>query len=131
MNYIIKERMKEMNSKELVKYYMSLYRDVFNKNYIVVSWGKEGMLMQRIRNAFHKRGKGTLEIAEFFKWGLERHKNFYKNGNRATLGIVYEYLEDYLKEKGWEECSLVSRKVNDEDLDEEMKEWLKKVREKK
>ncbi len=118
----IKNTVDKWNAPDFIKYFTKKYIRLYNKDYGVVVWGKEGILFQKIQREFFVRGKEQTEIIKFIDWGFDMYSEDKVEGT-LTIGYLYKAIEKYFKIRKWEE-PIIQAIQDESELDDEMKKWL-------
>lgn len=72
------------NSKNAIQYFQQVYREVYNVNYTVSNYGREGKIMKdKVVTPYPEQAKEIIEI------GVRKYSEMFKNGKypRPTIGM--------------------------------------------
>ncbi len=118
---------KDWNARDFVNYFRALYESINDTEYRTC-WGKDGVHFKKIQHLFSIRGRSNEDIIPFLKWAIKKGKRY---PNKFGIGTLEKMAMDFFKLQGMEETYIEGRYTNEGDLDEDMKEWIKKIEKEK
>jgi len=126
----VSKDIEKFTAPDFVKMFLRMYKQEYGEGYSV-NFPRDCSLMKKVMNKLQKHGKGNQEMLKFLRWAWKRKKQYicYKH-QVMKIGFLNRVINDYIKIQGYKEIDLSLSNNKKEELDEEMKEWLRKERRK-
>lgn len=122
------KNLRAYTSSDFVKYFAKKYREMYNRDYVVL-FARDCSIMLKVMRKFHE---AEIESKDIFTFMDKMFAEYPKRRRIKPIDMnwLYGILDAYLTTDKFDDKSANKVKAPEVRLDDDMKEWLKKEKEK-
>lgn len=122
------KNLRAYTSSDFVKYFARLYKEMYSRDYVTI-YARDCAIMLKLMRKFHD---ADIDHKDIFVFMDKMFKEYPKRRRIKSIDMnwLYGIVDAYLTTDTFEDKAANKAKAPEIKLDEDMKEWLKKEKEK-